>query len=101
MTSNIEIGVCFQANIYSYVGHDCRVGDYVTLAPCVKCNGNVVIEDHVYIGAGALIKPGTRDNPTVIGRGAKIGMGAVVIQNVAPGAQVFGNPARAFSINKS
>lgn len=51
LTSNIKIGVCFQANIYSYVGHDCKIGDYVTLAPGAKCNGNVVIEDHVYIGA--------------------------------------------------
>lgn len=101
LTSNIEIGLCFQANIYSYVGHDCRVGDYVTLAPGVKCNGNVVIENHVYVGAGAIIKPGSRSSPTIIGRGATIGMGAVVIQNVAPGAHVFGNPARTFSINKN
>ncbi|MFC3912163.1 NeuD/PglB/VioB family sugar acetyltransferase [Pseudaeromonas sharmana] len=101
LTSNIRIGVCFHANIYSYIGHDCRIGDFVTLAPGVKCNGNVVIEDHVYIGAGAIIKPGSTENPTVIGRGAKIGMGAVVIQSVAEGAEVFGNPARVFAINKT
>ncbi|WP_283628091.1 acetyltransferase [Shewanella baltica] len=101
LTSNIRIGVCFHANLYSYVGHDCQIGDFVTLAPGVKCNGNVVIEDHAYIGAGAIIKPGTRDNPTIIGRGAKIGMGAVVIQNVPAGAQVFGNPARSFAMAKS
>lgn len=101
LTSNIRIGIGFHANIYSYIGHDCRIGDFVTLAPGVKCNGNVVIEDHVYIGAGAIIKPGTPEHPTVIGRGAKIGMGAVVIQSVAAGAEVFGNPARVFAINKT
>lgn len=100
LTSNINIGICFHANIYSYVGHDCRIGDFVTLAPGVKCNGNVVIEDHAYIGAGAIIKPGTSDNPTRIGRGAKIGMGSVVIQSVPAGAEVFGNPARVFSLSK-
>ncbi|MNC19209.1 NeuD/PglB/VioB family sugar acetyltransferase [Aeromonas media] len=100
LTSNIHIGVCFHANIYSYIGHDCRIGDFVTLAPGVKCNGNVVIEDHAYIGAGAIIKPGSPEHPTVIGRGAKIGMGAVVIQSVAEGTEVFGNPARVFAINK-
>ena len=101
LTSSINIGICFHANIYSYVGHDCRIGDFVTLAPGVKCNGNVVIEDHAYTGAGAIIKPGTSEHPTVIGRGAKIGMGSVVIQSVPEGAEVFGNPARIFSINKS
>ncbi len=50
LTSNICIGVHFHANLYSYVEHDCIIGDYVTFAPCVKCNGNIVIEDHVYIG---------------------------------------------------
>lgn len=60
-----------------------------------------MIEDHAYIGAGAIIKPGTSEHPTVIGRGAKIGMGSVVIQSVPEGAEVFGNPARIFSINKS
>jgi acetyltransferase-like isoleucine patch superfamily enzyme len=48
LTSNISIGWHFHANIYSYVEYDCVIGDYVTFAPAVKCNGNVYIEDHVY-----------------------------------------------------
>ncbi|MEX7524386.1 acetyltransferase, partial [Acinetobacter baumannii] len=63
ITSNIKIGKCFHANLYSYVEHDCVIGDYVTFAPGVKCNGNIHIEDHAYIGAGAVIKQGTLDNP--------------------------------------
>jgi acetyltransferase-like isoleucine patch superfamily enzyme len=51
LTSNIRIGRCFHANLYSYVEHDCVIGDFVTFAPAVRCNGNVVIEDHAYIGA--------------------------------------------------
>ena len=94
LTSNIRIGRHFQANIYSYVAHDCIIGDYVTFAPGVKCNGNVVIEDHAYIGTGAIIKQGTPDKPLVIGRGAVVGMGAVVTKNVPPGVTVVGNPAR-------
>lgn len=50
------IGRSFHANIYSYVAHDCIIGDYVTFAPSVKCTGNVVIEDCVYIGTGAMRK---------------------------------------------
>ncbi len=94
LTSNIQIGIYFHANLYSYVEHDCIIGDYVTFAPAVKCNGNVVINDHAYIGAGAVIKQGKRSVPLVIGEGAVIGMGAVVTKSVPPGVTVVGNPAR-------
>ncbi|EXB45646.1 acetyltransferase [Acinetobacter sp. 1000160] len=94
ITSNIKIGKCFHANLYSYVEHDCVIGDYVTFAPGVKCNGNIHIEDHAYIGTGAVIKQGTPDKPLVIGKGAIVGMGAVVTKSVPPGVTVIGNPAR-------
>ncbi|ERY97317.1 acetyltransferase [Pseudomonas aeruginosa] len=58
VTSNTRIGKFFHANIYSYVAHDCEIGDFVTFAPSVKCNGNVRIESHAYIGTGAVIKHG-------------------------------------------
>ncbi len=92
--SNARIGKFFQANLYSYVAHDCIIGDYVTLAPRANINGNVIVEDHVYIGTGALIKQGSPDKPLRIGKGAVIGMGAVVTKDVAPGVTVVGNPAR-------
>lgn len=94
LTSNIKIGKFFHANIYSYVAHDCVIGDYVTFAPGVKCNGNIHIQDHAYIGTGAVIKQGTPDKPLVIGKGAIIGMGAVVTKSVPAGVTVVGNPAR-------
>jgi sugar O-acyltransferase (sialic acid O-acetyltransferase NeuD family) len=94
LTSNVRIGCHFHCNIYSYVAHDCVVGDFVTFAPGVKCNGNVVIEDDVYIGTGAIIKQGRPGNPIVIGQGAVVGMGAVVTRSVAAGSTVVGNPAR-------
>jgi sugar O-acyltransferase (sialic acid O-acetyltransferase NeuD family) len=94
LTSNIRIGRHFHANLYSYVEHDCMIGDYVTFAPGVKCNGNVIVEDHAYIGAGAVIKQGNPDKPLVIGRGAVVGMGAVVTKDVLPFTIVVGNPAR-------
>jgi sugar O-acyltransferase (sialic acid O-acetyltransferase NeuD family) len=94
LTSNIRIGRHFHANHYSYVEHDCVIGDFVTFAPGVKCNGNVVIEDHAYIGSGAVIKQGQLGAPLVIGRGAVVGMGAVVTKSVPAGATVAGNPAR-------
>ncbi|MCH7312334.1 acetyltransferase [Acinetobacter sp. ANC 4805] len=94
ITSNIRIGKCFHANLYSYIEHDCIIGDFVTFAPGVKCNGNIHIDDHVYIGAGAVIKQGTPDKPLVIGKNAVVGMGAVVTKSIPPGVTVVGNPAR-------
>lgn len=97
LTSNVRIGKHFHANLYSYVEHDCVIGDFVTFAPGVKCNGNVHIEDHAYIGAGAVIKQGLPSAPLVIGQGAVVGMGAVVTKSVPPGQTVVGNPARPLS----
>lgn len=94
LTSNVSIGHQFHANIYSYVAHDCVIGNFVTFAPGVHCNGNVVIEDHAYIGTGAILRQGKPGEPLVIGRGAVVGMGAVVTRNVAAGTTVIGNPAR-------
>jgi len=94
LTSNIQIGSHFHCNLYSYVEHDCRIGNFVTFAPGVKCNGNIVVEDYAYIGAGAILRQGAPDSPLRIGRGAVVGMGAVVTRDVASGTTVVGNPAR-------
>jgi len=89
LTSNIRIGRCFHANLYSYVEHDAIIGNFVTLAPGAKVNGNVTIGDYVYIGSGAVIRQGL-----TIGPGSTIGMGAVVTRDVPAGITVVGNPAR-------
>ena len=54
-----------------------------------KDTSTVTIEDDVWIGASALIKRGVH-----IGRGAVIGAGAIVLNDVEPYTIVVGSPAR-------
>ncbi|HSW70444.1 MAG TPA: acetyltransferase [Gammaproteobacteria bacterium] len=101
ITANARIGRFFHANIYSYVAHDCIIGDYVTFAPNVHCNGNVHIEDQVYVGTGVVIREGSPQKPLLIGKGAILGMGAVITKNVPPFETVVGNPARPMKAKES
>lgn len=100
ISSNVEIGRQFQANAYSYVSHECKIGDYVTFAPRATCCGHVVIEDSVSIGAGAVIRNGRPGKPIIIGSGATVGIGAVVTKSVPPGDTVFGNPAKSLKTRR-
>jgi sugar O-acyltransferase (sialic acid O-acetyltransferase NeuD family) len=99
ITSNVTIGDYFQANCQCVISHDCQIGNFVTLAPGVRCNGNVIIEDHAYIGAGSVIINGTSDKPLIIGRNSVVGMGAIVIRNVSANTTVVGNPAKVIKVH--
>lgn len=99
LTANAKIGKFFHANIYSYIAHDCIIGDYVTFGPNVHCNGNIIIEDNVYVGTGVIMRQGTPNKPLIIGKGATLGMGAVVTKSVLPYEVVVGNPARLLKHN--
>ena len=94
ITSNVKIGKFFHINLYSYVEHDCDIGNFVTFAPGVKCNGNVTIEDNVYIGSGAIIKNGLPEKKIIIGKNSIIGAGAVITKNIPKNSIIIGNPAR-------
>ena len=94
LTADLRIGRYFHSNIYSYVAHDCEVGDYVTLAPRASVNGRVSVERHAYVGAGAVVRQGSTERPVSIGERAVLGMGAVVTKSVPAGVTVTGNPAR-------
>lgn len=94
VNSRSRIGQHFQGNVFSQISHDCVIGDFVTFAPRVSCNGWVEIEDDVFVGAGAVIRNGSAQRRLKIGRGAVIGMGAVVTADVPPMTTVMGVSAK-------
>lgn len=89
LTTNIKIGKHCQFNIQTSIGHDCKIGDFVTTAPKVSISGNVTIGDRVYIGTGAFIKEKTYICDDVI-----IGAGAVVLNDITEPGTYVGIPAK-------
>lgn len=72
----------------SQISHNCILEDDVALAfPC-SLGGSAHIERNGYI-AGAIVR-----NQCRVGKDAFVGMGAVVVKDVAPGETVVGNPAK-------
>lgn len=77
------------------VGKNCHVGAGAVLAGVIEPASAtpVIVEDDVLIGANAVVIEGCR-----IGKGAVVAAGAVVVNDVEPGAVVAGIPARVIKL---
>jgi len=78
----------------AHIGHDCIVGDRVTMANTATLGGHVQVEDHVIIGGLAAAHQNTR-----IGRHAFVGGMAGVNHDVIPFGNVWGNHAHLEGLN--
>lgn len=90
--ANIVVGAGAQV-LCDLVAHDVVIGAYSTLNATVSVLGHVIIGEGVNIAPNAVIGNGTRERPLMIGDGAVIGVGAVVVRDVESGAKMVGNPA--------
>lgn len=78
----------------THIGHDCQVGDHVTIAQQAGLAGHVVVEEHAVIGGMAGVHQHVR-----IGRHAMVGGMAKVTRDVLPFFAVDGHPATHRSLN--
>lgn len=81
-----RIGAAAHVGIGANVGHDTAIGAAATLS------SHCVIAGRAHIGAGAWIgASATISNAISVGDGARVRLGAVVVRDVPPGADVSGN----------
>jgi putative colanic acid biosynthesis acetyltransferase WcaB len=95
---SIGEGLCIHHGFCLIIHPDTLIGKHVTLLHGVtlgnkgRTPGVPTLEDHVEVGAHAIII-----GPVIVGQRAIVGAGAVVTKHVPPGVTVAGNPAKIIS----
>ena len=99
IADRVSIGNNVKIQAFSFIPQGVRIGNNVFIGPRVTFTNDkhppsnewliTIVSDDVSIGAGAVILPGL-----TIGKGAKIGAGAIVTKDVPEKTLVYGNPAR-------
>ena len=104
----VTVGHGTRIGNYAQVHHPAEVGCYMFIGPgallsndCYPAVGTrwnpqpVIVHDDAVIGCEAMILGGVE-----VGRGAVVGLGAVVTRDVPPGHIVYGNPAKMHRIRE-
>lgn len=89
LSENAHIGNYSIVNCHSSVGHDTRVGSFVTISSHVDITGFCVVEDEAFLASGSLILPGKR-----VGVRAVVGAGAVASRSVPAGNTLYATPSK-------
>jgi sugar O-acyltransferase (sialic acid O-acetyltransferase NeuD family) len=89
LSENVHVGNYSIVNCHSSVGHDARIGSFVTISSHVDITGHCVVEDEVFFGSGSRILPGKR-----VGSRAVVGAGAVASRSVPDGNTLYATPSK-------
>lgn len=84
-----SVGANVIVNTAASVDHDVRLNAHAFIAPGARLAGRVTIEEGGFVGMGASVKQGVR-----VGAWARVGAGALVLEDVEQGRTVVGVPAR-------
>lgn len=74
-------------NTGAIVEHDCKIGEFVHIAPGATLSGGVQIGSHTHIGVNSTVIQGIH-----IGEHTLIGAGSVVVKDIASYKKAYGNP---------
>ena len=89
ITADVVIGKYCIINLSATIGHGCRLGDYVGIAPGTHLNGDVIIGELASVGSNVTTVPGA-----IIEREVVVGAGAVVRGRLLEGRTYVGVPAK-------
>lgn len=90
ITVNVHAGKSLVVNLNATIGHDCEIGDFVTISPGANISGNVSLGNESEIGSGAVLLPGVKTGEKVV-----LGAGAVLTRNADSGTWM-GVPAQQY-----
>lgn len=82
------IGDYTKINNLCHIAHNNKIGRNVSITGCVNVSGSNIIDDDVWIAPNSSIRGWVH-----IGKGATIGMGAVVVKDIPEHETWVGNPA--------
>jgi len=80
---------------YCHVGHNCILGNNITMANSVGISGHCHVEDRVVFGGMVGVHQFVR-----VGKSAFIGGLSKIVQDIPPYMAADGHPARVFDINR-
>lgn len=89
-----EIGDSNMIMAYCHIGHNCVLGNNITMANMVGISGHAVVEDRVVFGGMVGIHQFVR-----FGKLAMIGGFSKVVQDVPPFMMADGRPTRVYGLN--
>ena len=84
-----KIGKHCIINTNSSIDHDCKIYDFVHIAPGVTICGGVSVGKSTLVGAGTTILPNVN-----VGKNVVIGAGSLVNKDIPDNSKVFGSPAK-------